>query len=590
MKSFHYLSVLSQVAFLPLTDPFGLRIRQPMCTAKLPASCVYLNSPSLKKDFTSHGEQSESQTTCVGNFKKDPKVKVGIIGGGIAGVSVAHALTKRLRSINNCEITVLEGDPMGRSIPQDSRVQPKWVAATARNANSIVPAASMHIFSRVSVLWKVLSDTSREWYTMQLEHLKGLLTQKGNAMSGETERPRIDTLCVAPPYFALHVFRCLGPTATHEERLSFLRFGWRFLTAAFRGNAAADERAQIIHSLAQANRQMYLSEIERLGIDFATDVGHSQGFLSIHRSEQAACETLKEAREYGEEAQSLTKDEAVILEPHLENLPIKPLFFVRRLNDYTAGCEKFVRRWIRESEKYGVQYHIAEAKRLAVTRSADDGSAKFQVLSEDGVSREFDYLVLAAGVQTPLLAAQLGVGGHCPTYPLRGFSLTVFAFNENERNLLRQPISVDSMYCTSITPWMARWAGFGEFVGYRDKAVTVPSMAPSVMARYANTLFPEAVPSTSNDPVSCFRPISPDDLPLVGEVDELPGLFLHTGHGTLGWTLGLTTGDCLAQALADKIEGTNSSGGTFALATADSIERSALSPNRFVTTPKLFRV
>lgn len=211
-----------------------------------------------------------------------------------------------------------------------------------------------------------------------------------------------------------------------------------------------------------------------------------------------------------------------------------------------------------------------------------DGLNVFQVTSADGTQREFDFLILASGTQTPLLAAKLGGGASCPTYPLRGYSLTVFVPESvQSSNLLNQPFSVDSMYCSSVSSRMLRFAGFGELVGYRDKAVNVPSLGPRVLARYATEVCPEANVSET-DALQCFRPISPDDLPLVGEVSSVPGLWLHTGHGTLGWTLSLATADCIAQAVADRIEANGSPLNTFTLPDGTTLGRDILSPDRFI--------
>jgi len=134
---------------------------------------------------------------------------------------------------------------------------------------------------------------------------------------------------------------------------------------------------------------------------------------------------------------------------------------------------------------------------------------------------------------------------------------------------------------------MARFAGFGEFVGYRSKAQDVPSVAPAVMERYAKGIFgPDA---TALGPASpCFRPASPDDLPIVGPVPGLSGLYVHSGHGTLGWTMGLATGDCLAQILVEDIinEGQQEIEGEekkdyFLLADGSRLPRKILSPERF---------
>ena len=217
---------------------------------------------------------------------------------------------------------------------------------------------------------------------------------------------------------------------------------------------------------------------------------------------------------------------------------------------------------------------------------------RFKITTKDGITHDFEHVVLAAGVNTPLIARRLSIGEYCPTYPLRGYSMTVYTNHTHEKdgtgrlkkgmsaNLLNKPISVDDMYCSSVGANMARIAGFGELVGYRDKAIDVPSLAPNVMARYGRTLFPESNAAEENA-LQCFRPMSPDDIPLVGEVPTLPGLYLHTGHGTLGWTLCLATSECVAQALCDNIKGKGKQS-TYTLPGNITIDRAILSPDRFM--------
>ena len=42
--------------------------------------------------------------------------------------------------------------------------------------------------------------------------------------------------------------------------------------------------------------------------------------------------------------------------------------------------------------------------------------------------------------------------------------------------------------------------------------------------------------------------MTPDGLPLVGGT-RIPGLYLNTGHGMLGWTLACATGEAAASAV-----------------------------------------
>lgn len=523
-----------------------------------------------------------------GLVEEQPPVRIGIIGGGVAGISVAHALS--LREHLNCSITVLEAGMPPPASRFEDRFAPPWAAATAKNGNSIVPGASFYIFAQPSALWSVLSDTVKEWYAIQKERLErawqdGAKTTVAEDLLLPTKLWRGHDFAVVPPYFALHLWRCLGPSSTSAERWSFVHFGRQYLKASFLGEPAA--RAQHLVDLSSANRTMYLAAVEK-DSELAKYIGHNRGFLAVYRTLADAEEAVDKVRAMGEEAELLQWDAAVVLEPRLNHVPIKPLFVVRRPNDYTANCNDFVRAWIRECQARGVD-HRANFAVERIERIKKKGG--YRVTGKDGSTHEFDLVVLAAGVEAPLLAAQLGAAKYCPTYPLRGFSLTIFAWQQeqaqafkekkdvNQQLLLQQPFKLDGMYCSSVSPWMARWVGFGEFAGYRTSAEEAPSVGPSVLSRYARTIFPGASHTQAEHTVTCFRPMSPDDLPILGEVPSRPGLFLHTGHGSLGWTMGLATGECVAQAIAAKLEGRKES--NYRLPNGTTIDQKILSPTRF---------
>jgi len=74
-------------------------------------------------------------------------VKIAIVGGGICGVTAAHAIKTRLQTIapnQKVEIVIYEGDDNsynGEEIQSQAGFknmrQPTWKAATAKNANSL---------------------------------------------------------------------------------------------------------------------------------------------------------------------------------------------------------------------------------------------------------------------------------------------------------------------------------------------------------------------------------------------------------------------------------------------------------------------
>ncbi|KAL7548421.1 hypothetical protein ACHAWF_011709 [Thalassiosira exigua] len=534
--------------------------------------------------------------------------RIAIIGGGIAGVTAANALGKKFAP-TNAKIVVFEGcAESSRCVNFGNCEQPAWIAATARNANSLVPGAAMHVMAQRNTLLKIAKDTVREWYSEKMESLQHWL-QTNRHMDYQLTK-NVDNFDVVPPYFALHLFRCLGISATWDERATFLTFLKNFLmTSLSSGEAHANERGKLIQQLAKSNRHSFLEAINggEGGKELASKIGLGRGFLSLHRKSDDAIHAFNEGKLFGESVFIMPLEEAIKLEPRISHFPIKnQLFAVHRIDDYTANSAVFVQDLIEKIKTRGVEYRcgdmgmiqdVFQSKLIKSNSTTNDSvlatspAPRFKVLTNDGSTHDFDYVVLAAGVNTPLLARKLSVGESCPTYPLRGYSLTVYTNHGQDEetnirlekgkstNLLKMPLSIDDMYCSSVGGKMARLAGFGELVGYRDKAVDVPSLAPRVMSRYARALFPESN-VTDETALQCFRPMSPDDIPIVGGVRSVPGLFLHTGHGTLGWTLCLATSECLAQALHDDASG-NKTQDVYHLPGDVTVERASLSPDRF---------
>ncbi len=92
-----------------------------------------------------------------------------------------------------------------------------------------------------------------------------------------------------------------------------------------------------------------------------------------------------------------------------------------------------------------------------------------------------------------------------------------------------------------------RVAGTAEFAGY-DLTVT-PSRIDNLF-RLLKHVYPEC-PDVPRERVLAWtglRPVCVDGVPLIGAT-KVPGVFLNTGHGHLGWTLAVGSGKALAQTM-----------------------------------------
>jgi D-amino-acid dehydrogenase len=104
-------------------------------------------------------------------------------------------------------------------------------------------------------------------------------------------------------------------------------------------------------------------------------------------------------------------------------------------------------------------------------------------------------------------------------------------------------------------------AGTAEFAGYDN---TLTTSRAAYLVTLVESVFPEFAKIMDRKNLngwSGLRPLSSDGLPLLGET-KVPGLYLNTGHGGLGWTQSAGSG----KALADTMVGAN---GAFDLSAFD---------------------
>ena len=386
----------------------------------------------------------------------------------------------------------------------------------------------MFLMSKRSTLLEIANDTLRMY--------KSHLFEKSKSHSSN-----IDDFSREPPYFGIDLIRCIGPSVSWDERISFLKFAKTFVkTSLFSSEKDSNLRGQCLVKLANANKVAIANELMNSTEGNLQDkIGMNQGIISIYR-DKASAETFIETNSaVGESAKFLSAEEAIDFEPRLKFVNIQPLYFVLRPDDQVASCASFVRYLIRKLQSNHISYETKLGKVEKIERLNEnirEGTKRFRIKTAEGDFCYYDHIVLANGVNAPLLAAQIGASDYCPTFPLRGFSLTtsINAIEGSKQNVLRTGLSLDKMYCTSVTSSSARLVGFGEIVGFPWHSDGFLTAGPRVIKRYANMLFPDG---SNNEILECFRPLSPDDIPIAGAVKSIPGLYIHTGHGSLGMFL-----------------------------------------------------
>jgi len=166
------------------------------------------------------------------------------------------------------------------------------------------------------------------------------------------------------------------------------------------------------------------------------------------------------------------------------------------------------------------------------------------VLTGDGEVAA-DRIVVAAGVDSSLLLR--GVGVRVAVQPAKGYSITIDAGDLGP--LPSAAIADDASHAVVTTfGTRLRVVGTAEFAGF-DKRLT-PARIDNLHRILAHLLprLAARISPADDQPWAGLRPLSADGRPYIGPT-SIPGLFVNTGHGALGWTLAMGSGHLLAGLL-----------------------------------------
>jgi D-amino-acid dehydrogenase len=276
-----------------------------------------------------------------------------------------------------------------------------------------------------------------------------------------------------------------------------------------------------------------------------------QGTLQVFRDEaqvEAAGKDIAVLREGGVAFEVLDAAGCVAAEPGLAGARGALAGGLRLPGDETGDCFKFTTALARLAEGRGVAFRWG----VGVERLLHEGGRVVGAATGEGEVRA-DAVVVALGSFSPALVRPLGL--RLPVYPVKGYSLTLPIADE-----ARAPVStvMDETHKVAITRLgdRIRVGGLAEVAGFD---LSLPERRRATLLHSVEGLFGGAGDRGRAAFWCGLRPMTPDGTPVVGRT-EVPGLWLNTGHGTLGWTMAAGSG----QALADLM-----SGGRAEIETAD---------------------
>lgn len=267
------------------------------------------------------------------------------------------------------------------------------------------------------------------------------------------------------------------------------------------------------------------------------------GTLQVFRDEKglkAAALDMEILDRFGIPYRLLDRQACIAVEPALAITAEKIAGGLHLPGDETGDCFFFTQGLAREAERLGVRFRFS----TSVKALRADGERIVGAETDHGVLNA-DAIVVAMGSYSARLLRGLGI--YLPVYPVKGYSATLPI--SNDEHAPRSTI-MDEAHKVAITRLggRIRAAGTAELAGYDTEL----RRRRCEMIRYVvQDLFPKGGDFAQTTFWTGLRPMTPDGPPIIGPT-RYKNLYLNTGHGTLGWTMGCGSGQVLADLMSGR--------------------------------------
>jgi D-amino-acid dehydrogenase len=303
-----------------------------------------------------------------------------------------------------------------------------------------------------------------------------------------------------------------------------LRFAARCDDRTFR--AAIAPKATLLNA-----SQALLGELVRLR---GLDCGHRHdGLLYVWRDAAAFDAAVRRhalLREYGIDVEEWDAARTEREEPALRGGVAGGLFFP---DDGHLRPE----RYTAELARIAAQDGAVIDENAEITDVGRDGEG-WSAVAADGRRWRARDLLLASGPWAARMAASLGL--RLPIIPGKGYSITY----ERPTLVPRRPMVLkDHSVCVTAWDDGYRLGSTMEFAGY-DARLTRARL--DALERGAAAALREPVGPVKREEWFGWRPMTWDDLPILGAVPGQSGLWLAVGHGMMGVGMSAVTGRLLA--------------------------------------------
>ena len=266
------------------------------------------------------------------------------------------------------------------------------------------------------------------------------------------------------------------------------------------------------------------------------------GTIQLFRSQKQFDATTKDTKmleKMGIPYQILDKQGILTYEPGLSDNIHEFVGAVRLPNDETGDCYLFCQNLTDIATHLGVNFRFNQQ-----VNGFEYQNDQIKGVWINNELETADAYVVSLGSYCPELLKPIGIDA--PIYPLKGFSLTIPI--KNTEKAPRSTV-LDDSFKVAVTRFdnRIRMGGMAMLNGFD---LSLKQKYRETLNQVFNHLYPEAADLNQATFWTGLRPTTPDGTPIVGAT-RFPNLWLNSGHGTFGWTMGCGS----AKYLADLISG-----------------------------------
>lgn len=317
---------------------------------------------------------------------------------------------------------------------------------------------------------------------------------------------------------------------------------WRWMLMMLR-NCSEDRyavnKARMV-PIAEYSRDCMVELRRATGISYDD---RAQGTLQLFRDQYQLDGISKDVdvlRQFNVPYEILDRQGCIAAEPGLAHATTPFVGGLRLPRDETGDCNIFTQKLSDMARAAGVRFSMGTN-----IRGIDVEAGRVIGVTTDQGRKSADKYIVACGSYSTALLRPVGIS--IPVFPVKGYSITIPITNPDAA-----PVStvMDETYKTAITRLgdRIRVGGTAELAGF-DLALRPERR--KALEHSVGQMFPAGGDIKAASFWCGLRPMTPDGPPIIGKT-KIDGLYLNTGHGTLGWTMACGSGKLLTDLIAGR--------------------------------------